>query len=608
MESEATAPESVWPQRIWTLVALGMVAALAIQQLADLPDRDWEWGKRIVGAAILFLGVCALAFGLSWKRRRHVPAIGIALVCGLVAGGVFIWNGLPGHGEFVSWQLFCGVVASGFLLVLFQAAQDRHPHLPARWNWPGLVTWKRQALDYADVHRSIWVDALLCGVALAFMGLSFGVVAMLAEMFRLVKIDLLHDLLEKQWFDALLAGAALGGAIGILRDRTAIVGALQKVAMIVLRVLAPVLALGLVMFLAVLPFTGLAPLWATGRTTPLMLSGAVAALFLVNAVIGQREEDAAPARLLRWGAIALGLAMLPLVLIAAWSTGLRIGQHGLSPDRLWALTFIILGTVTAVVYVVAILRRGDWIARLYRSNLHLAFILGAVAILLSTSLISFERIATADQIARLQSGRIKPVDFDYRGLWFDFGPPGQEAIRRLAKEAKDASVRAFAAATQKLDYRYEEAPNEVARRSGDELDKRLTILPARVPLEPKLRARLTDYDACQAGGRCTLRYVAGQDYAIVIHQPGVDCKGCDPEINLLHRGPAGDWGKDGPIARIALPRSEKSTEAKKPSEAEQRARAISAGKVEMRMVERRQLFIDGKPYGDPIPPENAAQP
>src|SRR5690606_14887168 len=113
-------------------------------------------------------------------------------------------------------------------------------------------------------------------------------------------------------------------------------------------------------------------------TTPLMLSAALAALFLVNAVIGARDEPLA--RPLRWAALVLALLLLPLVLIAAWSTGLRIDQRGLSPDRLWALTFIVLGTVTAVAHVVAVAGRGDWIARLHRSNLHLAFILGGVAL------------------------------------------------------------------------------------------------------------------------------------------------------------------------------------------------------------------------------------
>jgi hypothetical protein len=344
----------------------------------------------------------------------------------------------------------------------------------------------------------------------------------------------------------------------------------------------------------------------------MMLGAGVIALFLVNAVIGDKAEDAALARPLRWGAMALGLSLLPLVAISAWSTGLRIGQRGFSPDRLWALTFIILAAITAVAYAVAILRRGDWVARLYRSNLHLALILGGVSLILSTSIISFDRLATADQVARLNSGRIKPVDFDYRGLWFDFGPPGKAAIKRLAKEAKDATVRQYAAAAEKMENRWTDAPNEVARRSGDELDKRLTIIPQKVTLEPKLRERLTNYDACRAVGPCTLRYVPGDDYAILVWR-APNCKECEPDIRVLYAGSKRDWKSDdstiwGERLQIASSKSGGPAKAKKPSEVELRAQAVQAGKVDMREVRLRQLYIDGKPTGTPIPLENAAEP
>lgn len=612
MVSETAAQEPGWPLRTWALMVLGALFALAIQQLADMPDSGWEWGKRLVGSAIVFLGVSGVAFGLSWRQGRDLPSVIIAAVCGLIAGGVMLWNGTSGGSfDYLLWPMCSGVVASAVFLVLYQAADARHPHLPANWSWAGIKDWKRQALVYSDVHDAAWTDALLGGLSGIFTGIAVAIAFLLAEMFHLVKIDVLRELLRKEWAIALLFGAAYGGGMGLLRDRQVIISLLQRVAMIVLRVLAPVLAVGLAAFLAVLPFTGLAPLWATGETTPAMLSAGLVALFLVNAVIGDKAEDAALSLPLRWGAMALALALLPLVAICAWSTGLRIGQHGLSPDRLWAVTFIILAAVTAVAYAVAILRRGDWVARLYRSNLHLAFILGGVALILSTSIVGFDRMATADQIARLNSGKIKPVDFDYRGLWFDFGPPGKAAIKKLAREAKDASVRQYAAAAEKMEYRWADTPNDVARRSGDELDKRLTIIPEKVDLEPKLRERLTEYDACQGTGSCTLRYVRGDDFAVVIREPDADCATCEPSVNLLQRGPKGDWGRDQSVVGKRLKIVDDSKQAsknKKPSAERLRANAVRGGKVEMREVRMRQLYIDGKPFEAPIPLENAAEP
>ncbi|NWM20069.1 DUF4153 domain-containing protein, partial [Escherichia coli] len=86
-----------------------------------------------------------------------------------------------------------------------------------------------------------------------------------------------------------LIGLAFGSALGLLREHDAVVRLLQRVVATVLAVLAPVLAIGLGLFLLALPFTGLRALWdATQATTPLLLSCAVGGLILANAVIGNR--------------------------------------------------------------------------------------------------------------------------------------------------------------------------------------------------------------------------------------------------------------------------------------------------------------------------------
>ncbi len=74
MASAAQTVGTDWPLRTWALAILGASFALAMQQLSDLPDTGWEWGARMVAAAIVFLGTSGLAFGLAWQRGRLVPA------------------------------------------------------------------------------------------------------------------------------------------------------------------------------------------------------------------------------------------------------------------------------------------------------------------------------------------------------------------------------------------------------------------------------------------------------------------------------------------------------------------------------------------------------
>ncbi|OJY60884.1 MAG: hypothetical protein BGP16_13255 [Sphingobium sp. 66-54] len=588
--------ETDWPLRAWVFVILGGLIALAIQQLADLPDQDWEWGRRLVSAAILFLGVGGVAFGLAWERGRLLAAVIVALLCGLIASGSFIWNGVPNDGFGPDgWHLVCGVLASAFLLTLFQAGQDRAAGRPAQWSLAGLRAWRREAIHYPDVHGHLWTNALLLGLSGLFMLLALGIAHLLAEMFWLVKLDFLRVALRKDWFMALLLGGAFGAALGLLRDRGAIISALQRVAMLVLRVLAPVVAAAILVFLAALPFTGLAPLWSTGGTTPIMLAGAMLALFLANAVVGDRAEDESRSTVLGASAAALGLVLLPMVGIAAFSSGLRVQQYGLSPDRLWALTFIAVGGITAIAYAVAIIGPRGWFARLRRTNLRLVFVLAGIALVLSTPLLGFERIATAHQLARLASGRVSAEAFDYKALWFDYGPPGRAAIKRLAATSANPAVRAYATKAMKLENRWADAPNAAARETGTPLMRRLTILPAPVPLDEALRLRLLNYDACGVGSEaCVLRYVPGQDYALVIRAPAETCAKCSETISLLRRVKTG-WS--GETAYLATG-----------DDARTKAAAIRAGRIEMRPVERRQLFIDGKPAGEPIALENAAEP
>jgi len=582
-----------WPLRIWTLAVLGGLIALAIERLGAMPQPDGVWARSLEAASI-FLGVSGLAFGLTWVRGRLGGAIVIALLCGLIAGGVLLWNLTPKrYATDEGWRLACGFAAASFLLILHQAGQHRATGRPARWTPAGLLAWKRESIRYADVHGHLWTNAIMIGAGLLFALIAFGLAHLLAEMFALVKLGFLRRLLRENWFDAAICGTALGIALGLLRDRGTIIAALQRVVMVILRVLAPVLAIGIFIFLAALPLTGLAPLWETRGTTPIMLGGAIIALILCNAVVDDSEADESRSVPLSACAAALGLFLVPMVGIAAFSSWLRVAQHGLSPERLWALTFIAVGGIVALAYVVTILGRRGWFARLRRTNLRLVFLLAGIALILSTPLVGFERIATAHQLHRLATHQVSVEEFDYRALWFDFGPSGKAATRELS-HAADPGIRRYARAVQRLASPYDPPPNARGGEQGAPLDSRLTILPRPVPIENALRTRLLAYDACGTEGRCLLRHVPGESVAILISYPAPSCEDCRPIVRLLARGD-GDWKASAEI--LAQGDAALAAEA-----------AVRAGDVSFREVARRQLYLGNEAVGEPIPPENSAVP
>jgi len=79
-------------------------------------------------------------------------------------------------------------------------------------------------------------------------------------------------------------------------------------------------------------------------------------------------------RIQRIAAMVLVLGILPLSLFAAVSMGLRIDQHGLSPERIWALIAIAVAVAYGLAGLVVVVRGrlGGWSGLLRRANLNLA--------------------------------------------------------------------------------------------------------------------------------------------------------------------------------------------------------------------------------------------
>lgn len=571
-----------WPLRTWVLALLGTAAGIAIHYLAKEPGTGWQ-GVARPGVAS-FIAVAAVIFGHAWTRGHAVRAALAAVAGGAVVGLVFVWNGAPSHGwsDGEAWRTAAAAISIFLFVPLVQAWWDGE----GRGTQQGLLA----RFPYPQVHDHGWTNLLTGGLSLLFAGLFWLLLTLLGELFALIDLTFLRDGLRNAAVVAAVLGGGIGASTGLLRDRRAILSALQGVVMTVMRVAAPVLALALGLFLLALPFTGLRPLWETTRsTTPILLSVGIAALVLLNAVIADRREDEAQARVLRWSAVLLALCLTPLAVIAVVSVSQRIGQYGWTPARLWADVFVNMALVVGLAYLLALVRRrGDWAAGLRRANLIVAFILCGVALLLSTPLVSFDAIATSDQMARLADGRLSPAKLDYRAFRFDFGAPGEAALRDLAKTGKTAEVRRYASAALALKNRWDPDPAEVTRQA-DSLDTRITILPQKAALDPKLRKRLLDYELCgSAGQHCLIVYRPGEDHAVITIVPSDRCKACTPIVRLLYRG-QGDWDSSGTTASV------------QPA----MVAAVRAGRVEMRRVERRQLFIDGQPFGDPIPLDNS---
>ena len=549
-----------WPLRPWILAALLGLAGLAVWFAANGFESDLApW--RAAATAFLFFGPLAAAFALDRQERAEPGLFG--LLVGAVMAGIAwrVANADPQYDSSGFW-LAAGVVASALALPLFQAGFHRH-----RW-----------ATSYARTHYHVWTDAITAGGALAFTGLVWLVLALLAELFHAIRIDLLRDAMAEGWFGWLFSGVAFGAALGTLRNQLTIIGTLQNVVLLVFSLIAVPLAVALVLFLLAVLLSGMDVLWeATRSATPLLLALAAGSFVLVNAVLRDGEAEASGSRIMRLAALVLALGILPLASLAAVSMGFRIAQHGLTPERIWGLIAVAVAVAFGIAYLVGAIRsRALGWDGLRRANLHLAVATCAIALLLAMPILDFGAISARNQIARLESGKVDAAQFDFAALRWDFGAAGRAALARLAKqEGKTGELAAEA-------LRSTSRPPPEARIAAEQWPGG----------RPPLSFGFTD----QALQDQILRHVRSNPWICSQRCVAIDLGADDgrSHVAIVGQGVVHHvrFREDG-IAELPEPRA--------PAGTARAAERITPDGIEVRQVTRRQIYVEGEPVGEPFP-------
>lgn len=516
-------------------------------------------------------------------RRFWQHAAGIAAIYALLAWWAS-WSatGAPG--------ITSSSVLTPFGCTLALALFVALPYLQCR------LAHERWYAPYAELFEHAWQNALTIALTALFVGICWAVLELWAALFALVKIDFFRDLFHQRPFAYLATGTMAGLGVLIARTQQRPLHIARQLLFAIFRGLLPLVALIALLFLLSLPFTGLAPLWATRSAASILMGLLLLLVLLTNAVYQDGSGGYPYPRALRRLVEAALLAAPAYAALGLYALALRIGQYGWTAERVWAVLAAIVLTGYACGYAYAVVRRSaDWLGALPRVNIALSMGVMALVVLANSPALDPFRIAVASQLDRLRSGLVAAKDLDIQQLRFDNGRRGYRAAQALRAEP---SFKADADALAELE-RVLARPARHVWHSAEE-QRRMAVMDldaARALIHPATGSAVPDdawLRALQAGtlqaGGCLL---PGSDCVLVERDLNHDGRNerllCDLglswtiECNLSSLDDSGAWRQVGRVLWT------NSNDAKKASQRQ----ALRAGRLETRQPAWPNLLLGG---------------
>lgn len=498
-------------------------------QLSAAPPPSGSTGGRTafavrlaaaaIQAAVLYFLLSSVASPVTWPATMP----GLFLPLGLIGAGVPLLVML-GAGRLSARALATWAVAASVLLAAL-GAYDVARRAPAALDsqeallpwWPLIpsllggffvanvlvtdtVMARRWLPPYASHIDTAWKHGLQAMFAAMFTGLFWGVLALGVGLFQVLNIGLFAVLVQQAWFFIPATTIAVAVAVHVTDVQPVLIRGARTVALVLLSWLLPLLVAILLAFLAMLPFTSLAPLWQTHVAAALLLGTAGGLIFLINAAYSDGDAWSG-SRIKQAAAVVGSLELVPLLGLAVWALVLRVGEYGWTVNRILATAGLVVLAWHAVGYVAASLSgRARWHEATNFTGAYLALL---VILLLLSPVADPARLMVASQVARLRSGTIAPGALDFTALQEDGARWGAATLDRLKADPSTAAAAAAQKAGQPTT-NYPD-PNDKRVLTPEELAGRITVL----PLGRTLPASLLHADFGSVGGYPPNCFIAG---------------------------------------------------------------------------------------------------
>jgi len=469
--------------RSWAgvFVGVGLVCGLGAFVLTEEIDA-WVWQS----APTFALLITGLAFCLSVNPQRWLPAALGSLALGLLLGilgttfldrfgpGAERWPEMP-TARVLTLHLIVAQIALPFFQTWQERGQERGLE-QGRFNFP-----------YQRLFAHAWNNTLIVALSLAFAVLLWILLWLFAALFDLVGIDWFSDLIGEPAFFWPATTIAIAFGVYAGRDYHRVVVALRRIVFSLFSVLTPLFLLLSLGFLLALVFGGFEKMTTVVSAATTLVTLLVLGVVLLNAVLRDGSAASDPGRVLNVCAVALAPALTLLCGFALYAVALRIGQYGLTPDRIWIGVTAGVLMLHALAYLLSLIARERWMAVSRQANIGIAVLVALTAIALQTPWGDPYRVSAESQYQRLASGAVDPALFDYGFLKFNLGDHGEAILERIAEDAGVADeavvaeqLAALATAETRWQWR-QPGRQQVRRQSVRETlsdPERVTLIPA----------------------------------------------------------------------------------------------------------------------------------
>ena len=305
-------------------------------------------------------------------------------------------------------------------------------------------------VPYDHYYETAWKAGIQLVLALMFVGVFWLILLIGGALFRTIGINLVMDTIGEEWFMIFMSAIVFALGVELSDVRDGLTQGIRMVALTLLSWLLPVAVLLAGAFLIALPLSGISGLHTSLSPAGFMLASAAGLIILINTVYQDGAEHLSGAPFLRVTMRLACVLLLPLTAFALWAVWVRIGQHGLTPQRIVALTGAIIGLLYGLGYVAAQWlgrgRGGGWLPLLEGTNVAVAVVTTLVLLAFSTPWLNPVQLSINDQLARVKSDAIAAADIPYYWLSLKAGPRGRATLEDLQTSSDpEVSRRAKAA-------------------------------------------------------------------------------------------------------------------------------------------------------------------